>query len=541
MKRIRFFKIVLFSPLVRRHVRWQVGLAGQAGRHIVKHVCICLAGWQARFAESIGLLGLMSALLVTSMAGAQQDTQSLRLWVSVDGLCADLRWDSVVGPYNPHYALWVSYPYEQEVRGAVTDTTVLRYCATHRVCGDTVSFRIEAYDSCVRGVSISVGEVMRDNGPTQPPTPISAADDGVSGRIRLTWSPSPDTDIVGYCLCTGVPCQSYDTIWGVSETSYVCADHWATDQHTYRVLAFDSCGKASPWTQYFGNLPLKIYTQQCSRDVVLQWPDFKELVSNVSYYALYLSADGGAWERIDSIEARRDVTYTCTVADDIMDVAFKVGACTSDNSYCVYSNVVRYEVGVVDTAQYLRIDKAEYDIVSGEIALEMSVDDAFETDYYVLWRLDDYGEWQEIATFPYGNQRFTYSDRITLSSRSEGYSYRLSTLDRCKRVSSYSVPVVTYIPDASTKGVVFPNVITPSRIDNNRFCPIFRFLNWEFYRLSIYNRFGALVFETTDNTQCWDGKHDGVQVPQGVYVYMLRCRWMDGTLGEERGTVTVVY
>jgi len=37
----------------------------------------------------------------------------------------------------------------------------------------------------------------------------------------------------------------------------------------------------------------------------------------------------------------------------------------------------------------------------------------------------------------------------------------------------------------------------------------------------VFNRYGQLVFETTDWTKKWDGTKDGDPMPAGVYVWML--------------------
>jgi gliding motility-associated-like protein len=41
------------------------------------------------------------------------------------------------------------------------------------------------------------------------------------------------------------------------------------------------------------------------------------------------------------------------------------------------------------------------------------------------------------------------------------------------------------------------------------------------YRLQIFNRWGNLLFETTDTTTGWDGKYKGGEVPEGTYYYLV--------------------
>lgn len=56
----------------------------------------------------------------------------------------------------------------------------------------------------------------------------------------------------------------------------------------------------------------------------------------------------------------------------------------------------------------------------------------------------------------------------------------------------------------------------------------------------IYNRYGQLVFSTTDLREGWDGKMNGEPLNQGVFVYTLSYTLIDGTTSEISGNVTLV-
>ena len=65
--------------------------------------------------------------------------------------------------------------------------------------------------------------------------------------------------------------------------------------------------------------------------------------------------------------------------------------------------------------------------------------------------------------------------------------------------------------------LVFPNVFTPSRIDNNRFGPSGS--NVTDYELWIYDRRGVLVFHSTEMDDMWDGTCKGIPCRQETYAY----------------------
>jgi len=57
---------------------------------------------------------------------------------------------------------------------------------------------------------------------------------------------------------------------------------------------------------------------------------------------------------------------------------------------------------------------------------------------------------------------------------------------------------------------------------------------------AVYNRWGEKVFETTDNTICWDGLYKDKPVNSGVYAYKIYAVLFDGTEVEESGNLTIV-
>ncbi len=87
--------------------------------------------------------------------------------------------------------------------------------------------------------------------------------------------------------------------------------------------------------------------------------------------------------------------------------------------------------------------------------------------------------------------------------------------------------------------VWFPNVFMPDAESNNRFgCQTV--LNVVSFELTIYNRVGLRVWESTDIDQQWDGTHKGIPVPQGAYVYFWRLKSAYRTY-TGAGTVTLLH
>ena len=70
--------------------------------------------------------------------------------------------------------------------------------------------------------------------------------------------------------------------------------------------------------------------------------------------------------------------------------------------------------------------------------------------------------------------------------------------------------------------VYVPSAFTPNNDgENDVFIPIMRKVDTDKYSFKIFNRWGELLFETSDIAEGWDGTHQGVKVPSGIYVWTI--------------------
>lgn len=89
-------------------------------------------------------------------------------------------------------------------------------------------------------------------------------------------------------------------------------------------------------------------------------------------------------------------------------------------------------------------------------------------------------------------------------------------------------------------GDFIPNVFTPNEDGiNDQFFPVISKLT-EDYHMMIFNRWGNLIFETTEQTNKWDGTYLGELVPFGVYFYVISFNFGNKHY-YYNGTVTAVY
>lgn len=119
--------------------------------------------------------------------------------------------------------------------------------------------------------------------------------------------------------------------------------------------------------------------------------------------------------------------------------------------------------------------------------------------------------------------QFCYFIRATAEGASE---YSQSNI-----ACAYLNPTV-YIPEAFT-----PN----GDGTNDLFQPVFTFIPTD-YEMRIYNRWGNVVFETSNYTEPWDGKEpNGNSARTGSYIYIIKIETPNNQIIEKRGNITVVY
>ncbi|MBL4709654.1 MAG: gliding motility-associated C-terminal domain-containing protein, partial [Flavobacteriales bacterium] len=84
-----------------------------------------------------------------------------------------------------------------------------------------------------------------------------------------------------------------------------------------------------------------------------------------------------------------------------------------------------------------------------------------------------------------------------------------------------------------------PNAFAPDGV-NRRFGPKGQFFNYTQFEMSIYNRWGELVYITRDINKGWNGTIDGDDAGNGSYVYIIRYVDGDGEEHRKKGTVTLI-
>ncbi|HYK44563.1 MAG TPA: gliding motility-associated C-terminal domain-containing protein [Parafilimonas sp.] len=147
-----------------------------------------------------------------------------------------------------------------------------------------------------------------------------------------------------------------------------------------------------------------------------------------------------------------------------------------------------------------------------------------------------------------GGIRYHWSEDSTLSGSNtpnpvaspyQTTTYHVSVTAENGCVMQDSIEVKMIRADSSTTTFVLPSAFTPNHDGlNDRFGVHY----WGYVddlRFAIYNRWGKMVFYTTDTQKCWDGTYQGMPQPTGTYVYFVKGTTICGPV-QRKGTVTLL-
>lgn len=165
---------------------------------------------------------------------------------------------------------------------------------------------------------------------------------------------------------------------------------------------------------------------------------------------------------------------------------------------------------------------------------------------YTISRADFFGP-NDIGSFTILNtvsaNETSYTDVISgLGSNGIGYCYKIDA------IYSLNLPNGVNETNTSTSNVVcisqasqihVPNAFVPQG-QNNIFKPIITYPNADAYEMFVVNRWGEIMFTTTNPDDGWNGDYKGDIAPQGVYSYVIKMTSFSGYQLERKGTVLLI-
>ncbi|MBE9667199.1 gliding motility-associated C-terminal domain-containing protein [Mucilaginibacter boryungensis] len=121
----------------------------------------------------------------------------------------------------------------------------------------------------------------------------------------------------------------------------------------------------------------------------------------------------------------------------------------------------------------------------------------------------------------------TEANPIASPATTTTYSLVVTNTDGCEAQASITVAV----------GVSIPTVFTPNGDGINDTWNIPALVSYPNCNVSVYNRFGSLVFQSKGYDKAWDSTYNGKMLPQGTYYYVINTNNSSTPL---TGNVTII-
>ena len=87
--------------------------------------------------------------------------------------------------------------------------------------------------------------------------------------------------------------------------------------------------------------------------------------------------------------------------------------------------------------------------------------------------------------------------------------------------------------------IVIPNIMTPNDDGTNDYFFV-KHEGISALNMTIYDRWGILMWQSTALNGTWDGKHNGSDVPDGVYFYLIKATDNKGSSKDYKGPLTLI-
>jgi gliding motility-associated-like protein len=121
-----------------------------------------------------------------------------------------------------------------------------------------------------------------------------------------------------------------------------------------------------------------------------------------------------------------------------------------------------------------------------------------------------------------------------LVSQTGKYWVRVFDANGCTAIDTIAVTI-----DCS--GIFFPSAFTPNRdFKNDGFGPLGNLAAVNNYQLRVYNRWGQVVFFSTNPYAQWDGKMNGRDADIGTFIWTASFAINNQPIENRKGTVTLI-
>lgn len=267
--------------------------------------------------------------------------------------------------------------------------------------------------------------------PLESPEIVRVSVDTASGLALIQWEASTSPDIEKYelyfdsTILGQAVWKLAGTVDGDTRQYYYTRIDPGTESWSLSVLAYDSLGNKSNFTQSHSTVHLSCAYDSCSKSMELTWTSYLGW-EDLARYEVYYSVDGGAYRFLEAT-GKEDTSYVHpTITENRFYCYFIRAVSASTDSY---SNMVCRYVSHPLHPAWVNAESASAVRETG-IEVKFAMDPASEVSSYQLFRAAGPGK-PFIAGEIFRDVGDTLSHRDEVLSTDRQYQYRLYSLDVC--------------------------------------------------------------------------------------------------------------
>jgi gliding motility-associated-like protein len=134
----------------------------------------------------------------------------------------------------------------------------------------------------------------------------------------------------------------------------------------------------------------------------------------------------------------------------------------------------------------------------------------------------------------YFSDQTATSQTITVMDTSKTFTVIAQSDEGCLDTASLKLTI-----DPNLKDFFIPNAFSPNGDGNNDLFKVYG-SSIERVEMHVFNQWGQLLFESSDQQRGWDGTYDGHPQPVGPYLYVVNVLFYNNVSITRKGTVTLI-
>ena len=165
--------------------------------------------------------------------------------------------------------------------------------------------------------------------------------------------------------------------------------------------------------------------------------------------------------------------------------------------------------------------------------------------HYNIYRtIDGIADPVPISTVPFTNAfNNIYVDDVSQYIQYIGkFGYQIEGVEGAGNIYAFADTSYSNYVEVIQKPLVYvPNAFSPNDNGlNDLFSPSIGFIDIVAYRFTIFDRWGEVMFQTSDSAQGWNGRYNEHKCEPGVYVWSMTFKSASGQYIDRKGVVTLL-